>query len=56
MDLVKGGVHSRGTYVPKKLYFKMKESGPEVGGGRALGTPLDPPMYIIYLCYFIILS
>ena len=35
---------SRGGYVSKILYVKTKESGPLVGGGRALGTPLDPPM------------
>ena len=33
----RGGVDSRGGYVSKILYVKMKESGPL--GGRALGTP-----------------
>ena len=43
MDLVGGGVDSRGGYVLKILYAKTKESGPL--GGRAPGTPpLDPPM------------
>ena len=44
MDLV-GGMDSRGGYVSKILYVKMKESGPL--GGRACvghGPPLDPPM------------
>ena len=39
MDLVVGGVDSRGGYVSKILYVKTKELGPL--GGRA---PLDPPM------------
>ena len=43
VDLVGGGVDSRGGYVLKILHVKMKESGPL--GGRAPGTPpLDPPM------------
>ena len=37
MDLVGGGVDSRGGYVSKILYVEMKESGG--GGGRAPGTP-----------------
>ena len=41
VDLV-GGVDSRGGYVLKILYVKMKESGPL--GGRVPGMPLDPPM------------
>ena len=39
MDLVGGGVDSRGGYVSKILYVKTKELGP-LGGAR----PLDPPM------------
>ena len=35
MDLVQGGVDSRGGYISKILYVKMKESGPL--GGRAPG-------------------
>ena len=31
-----GGVHSRGGYVSKTLYVKMKESGP-LGGGACAG-------------------
>ena len=42
VDLVRGGVDSRGSYVSKILYVKTKESGPI--GGRAPGTPLNPPM------------
>ena len=43
MDLVGGGVDSRGGYVLKILYVKMKELGPL--GGHALGAPpLDLPM------------
>ena len=34
----RGGANSRGGYVSKNLYVKMKESGP-VGGGTG-GTPL----------------
>ena len=37
-----GGVDSRGGYISKILYVKMKESGPLGGGGgegRAPGTP-----------------
>ena len=37
MDLVGGGVDSRGGYVLKILYVKMKELGPL--GGRAPGAP-----------------
>ena len=33
-----GGANSRGSYVSKNLYVKMKESGPV--GGRA---PVAPP-------------
>ena len=39
VDLVGGGVDSRGGYVSKILYVKMKELGP-LGGARA-GRP--PP-------------
>ena len=43
----RGGVDSRGGYVSKILYVKMKEFGPK--GGRAPGTPpLDPPMGVIF--------
>ena len=43
VDLVGGGVNSRGGYVSKILYVKMKESGPLVGGGGAApGTPPRP--------------
>ena len=42
MDLVGGGMDSRGGYVLKILYVKMKESGPL--GGRAPGSAsVDPP-------------
>ena len=34
----RGGANSRGGYVSKNLYVKMKESGP-VGGVRAGGAP-----------------
>ena len=47
MDLVGGGVDSRGGYVSKILYVKMKELGPL--GGRAPGAPLDPPMKYIHI-------
>ena len=43
MDLVGGGVDSRGSYVSKILYVKTKELGP-LGGARAGHTPLDLPM------------
>ena len=43
VDLVGGGVDSRGGYISKILYVKTKESGPL--GGRAVGMPpLDLPM------------
>ena len=42
MDVVKGGVASRGGYISKILYVKMKESGP-LGGGVHGARPLDPP-------------
>ena len=49
MDLVGGGVDSRGGYVSKFLYVKTKELGPL--GGRAPGAPpLDPPMLWIKKC------
>ena len=48
MDLVGGGVDSRGSYVSKILYVKTKELGP-LGEGRAPGTPpLDPPMVNVH--------
>ena len=43
MDLVGGGVDSRGSYISKILYVKTKELGP-LGGARAGRAPLDPPM------------
>ena len=47
MDLVGGGVDSRGGYISKILFVKMKELGP-LGGERAPGaSPLDPPMMYI---------
>ena len=44
MDLVGGGVDSRGSYVSKILYVKTKELGTLGGGGR---VPLDPPMVVV---------
>ena len=41
-DLV-GGANSRGGYVLKNLYVKMKESGP-IGGRMLVVPPLDPPL------------
>ena len=39
---------SRGGYISKILYVKMKESGSL--GGRAMGTPpLDPPMVQVWV-------
>ena len=38
VDLVGGGVDSRGGYVSKILYVKMKELGP-LGGARARRAP-----------------
>ena len=46
MDLVGGGVDSRGGYVSKILYVKTKELGP-LGGGAHQVCPLDPPMSLI---------
>ena len=43
MDLVGGGVDSRGGYVSKILYVKTKELGP-LEGARAGRAPLDPPL------------
>ena len=40
----RGGTNSRGGYVLKNLYVKMKESGP-VGGHAPAAPPLDPPLY-----------
>ena len=45
MDLVGGGVDSRGGYVSKILYVKMKELGP-LGGAHAGCIPLDLPVLI----------
>ena len=46
VDLVRGCVDSRGSYISQILYVEMKESGPL--GGRAPGTPpLDPPMLLL---------
>ena len=52
VDLVAGGVDSRGGYVSKILYVKTKELGP-LGGGRAPGAPppLDPPMLSCTIVY-----
>ena len=44
VDLVRGAVDPRGSYVSKILHVKMKESGPVGGGARAGRAPLDPPM------------
>ena len=43
VDLVGGGVDSRGGYVSKILYVKTKELGP-LGGVCAGRAPLDLPM------------
>ena len=43
MDLVGGGVDSRGGYVLKILYVKTKELGP-LGGHAPGAPPLDRPM------------
>ena len=48
VDLVGGGVDSRGGYVLKILYVKTKELGP-LGGARAGGAPLDPPMIVVHM-------
>ena len=50
MDLVGGGVDSRGGYVSKILYVKAKESGP-VGGVLRQARPLDPPMGVHNMDY-----
>ena len=42
VDLVRGDVDPRGSYVSKILHVKMKESGP-VGGARAGRGPPPPP-------------
>ena len=47
MDLVGGGVDSRGSYVSKILYVKTKELGPL--GGAPGAPPLDPPMILMLL-------
>ena len=45
MDLIGGGVDSRGSYVSKILYVKTKELGPlGTWGTRRAHPPLDPPM------------
>ena len=44
MDLIGGGLDSRGGYVSKILYVKTKESGPL--GGMHRVRPLDPPMFL----------
>ena len=41
----RGGMDSRGGYVSKILYVKMKESGPL--GGVCRVQPLDLPMNIV---------
>ena len=38
VDLIGGGMDSRGGYVSKILYVKTKELGP-LGGGRVPGAP-----------------
>ena len=38
VDLIGGGLDSRGSYVSKILYVEMKESGPS-GGARARHAP-----------------
>ena len=43
MDLIGGGVDSRGSYISKILYVKTKELGP-LGGVHATHAPLDLPM------------
>ena len=43
MDLVGGGVDSRGGYILKILYVKTKELEP-LGEAHARHAPLDPPM------------
>ena len=48
MDLVGGGVDSRGGYVSKILYVKMKESEPLGGGVRRASANVDPPMEVPY--------
>ena len=43
IDLMGGGIGSRGSYVSKIFYVETKEFGPL--GGHALGMPpIDPPM------------
>ena len=42
-NLIGGGANSRGGYVLKNLYVKMKESGP-LGGVHTGGAPPDPPV------------
>ena len=48
VDLVGRGVDSRGGYISKILYVKMKELGPLGGGACRARPPLDPPMYVFY--------
>ena len=43
VDLVGGGVHSRGGYISKILYVKIKESRP-LGGVRRAYINVDPPV------------
>ena len=50
VDLVGGGVDSRGSYISKFLYVKTKELGP-LGGARAGRGPLDPPMLFMTLLW-----
>ena len=40
----RGGMDSRGGYISKIMYVKMKESGPLGGVRRA--RPPDPPMVL----------
>ena len=52
VDLVGGGIDSRGSYISKIVYVEMKESGP-LGVERAPGTPLDPTMNRVLVIFFV---
>ena len=39
VDLVRGAVDPRGSYISKILHVKMKESGPVGGGARRAPPP-----------------
>ena len=47
VDLIRGAVDPRGSYVSKILHVKTKESGPVGGGARRARPPLDPPMVLV---------